>query len=281
MTSSRIARQPAESHMPARIRLIDRPPTARLCDRKHNSFKALISSGTLHEFYAARASDAAAMTGLAVGLSLPMAGGRSMLWVRHGAMKAEHGEPYTPGVREMGIDPSQLILLQPRDVISALQAGLEGARCPALGAVLIELRGESRHLDLTASRRLLLAAQRSRTTVFLLRSEAEPRPSAAETRWRVRAAPSLPLATRAPGRPAFDLTLLRRKNGAEGLRFVVEWDRDAGHFEERTAVQPSVTRTGGDSIAGTGASLPGAVVSLTLNRQGADRTPEEPFSKAG
>jgi protein ImuA len=281
MTSLRIAREPAESHLPVRSRLIDSPLTARLCDGKHNPFNTLISNDALHELYATRASDTAAMTGLAIGLSLAMAGRRSMLWVRHGAMKAEHGEPYTPGVREMGIDPSRLILLQPCDVTSALQAGLEGARCPALGAVLIELRGESRHLDLTASRRLHLAAQRSRTVVFLLRSEAEPRPSAAETRWRVRAAPSLPLAARAPGRPAFDLTLLRRKNGAEGLRFVVEWNRDARYFEERTAAPSSVTRTGGDSIAGTGTALPGTVVPLPLNRQGADRTPEEPFRKAG
>jgi protein ImuA len=281
MTLPRIARDPVLSHLPVRPRLTGRSPMAGLHDKKHNHFNGLISTGALHEFYAARAADAAAMTGLAVGLSLSLADRRSILWVRHGTMKAEHGEPYAPGLREMGIDPSQLILLQPRDVMSALQAGLEGARCPALGAVLIELRGESGHLDLTASRRLLLAARRSRIAVFLLRSEAEPRPSAAETRWRIRAAPSLPLAARAPGQPAFDLTLLRWKNGAEGLRFVVEWNRDARHFEERAAVHPSGNRTGGDSIAGSGPALPGAVAPFPVDRPDAAATPQEERRKAG
>jgi protein ImuA len=281
MTASRISHESFEPHILARRLQAGKEVPAWNFDRKYNSFNALILSGILHEFYAARASDTTAMSGLAVGLSSLMAGGRPMLWVRHGAMKAEHGEPCTPGVREMGINPSQLILLQPRDITAALQGGLEGARCPALGAVLIELRGESRHLDLTASRRFLLAAQRSRTPVFVLRSEAEPRPSAAETRWRVRAAPSLPLAARAPGRPAFDLTLLRRKNGAEGLRFVVEWDRDAGHFEERTAVQPSSNRTGGGSIAGSGPALSGAVAAFPVDRPGAVEAQQEPHRKAG
>jgi protein ImuA len=281
MTASHLSHEPFKPHTLARKHSVSKGAIAWSNDEKQSSFNSLIMNDALHEFYAARASDATAMSGLAIGLSLSMAGGRPVLWVRHGAVKAEHGEPYTPGLREMGINPSQLILLQPRDVTSALQGGLEGARCPALGAVLVELRGESPRLDLTASRRLLLAAQRSRTPVLLLRSEAEPRPSAAETRWRIRAAPSLPLATRAPGRPAFDVTLLRQRNGRDGLCFIVEWNRDTGYFEERATVQPSINRMAVDSIAGPGPTLSGAVVPLPLDRPGAVEAQQEPHRKAG
>jgi protein ImuA len=257
---------------------------AALCRPHHerrSAFNDLVAPGALHEIYALRASDAPAAFGLAIGLSLSIAQARSILWVRHAAVGAEHGAPYAPGLREMGLDPARLILLQTCDVMSTLQGGLEGARCAALGAVLIELRGETSRLDLTASRRLFLAAQRAKTSVFLLRSEAGPKPSAAETRWHVRAAPSLPLVARAPGRPAFDLTLLRRKNGREGLRYIVEWNRDAGCFEERTAAQPAIAGAGGARSPIARPPLSGAVVPLHLDRPGPDLAREEPIRKAG
>ncbi len=59
-------------------------------------------------------------------------------------------------------------------MLGILRAGAEAARCPAVGAVLMEPWGEARPLDLTASRRLTLAADQSGVTVFLLR--ARPRP---------------------------------------------------------------------------------------------------------
>jgi protein ImuA len=91
---------------------------------------------------------------------------------------------------------------------------------------VIELWGEPRPLDLTASRRLAMAAESSGVTTLLLRIAAAPAPSAAQTRWRVAAAPSLPLAANAPGHPAFDLELMRQRGGPEGLRWQVEWNRE-------------------------------------------------------
>jgi hypothetical protein len=61
----------------------------------------------------------------------------------------------------------------------------------------------------------------------------EPSPSAAHTRWQVMAAPSMALEANAPGRPAFDLTLLRHRGGRDGLHIIMEWDRDTGSFRER------------------------------------------------
>ncbi|MGL4243419.1 MAG: hypothetical protein ACRCTI_20080, partial [Beijerinckiaceae bacterium] len=131
-----------EARSPAALHRDDIGPSAAPEDAVA-SLRELISRGALHELYAGRASDAAATFGLAVGLTLQAAGGRAILCVRHAAVEAEHGALHAPGLKEMGLDPGRLILLQARDALSALQGGLEGARCPALGAVLIEIRGDA------------------------------------------------------------------------------------------------------------------------------------------
>src|SRR3546814_11674827 len=80
-------------------------------------------------------------------------------------------------------------------------------------------------LDLTASRRLALAAEKSGTTLLLLRTGADPVPSAAQTRWSVASAPSRAFAANAPGTPTFDITLLRQRSGPSGTSWRLEWNR--------------------------------------------------------
>lgn len=227
------------------------------------------SSAACHELYAARATDAAAMSGLALGLAQHTAP-RPLLWVRQAMLGYEAGAPYPPGIAELGVDPGRLILVEARDMASALQAGLEGARCAALGAVLIEIWGEARVLDLTASRRLALAAKASGILLLMVRIAARPQPSAAASRWEVRAAASRARAANAPGGPAFDLLLLRGRNRPDGARHHLEWDRDAQTFT------PFATRGNG---WGDRAALSGAVVSVPGNRPGG--AGEGRFRRAG
>lgn len=196
-------------------------------------FMALLVQAACHELYAAREADAPSATAMALGCALQFLQGRPLLWVRHDLVDLATGSAYAPGLGELGLDLAQLTLLRAREARSVLQAGLEGARCAALGAVVVELWGETRLLDLTASRRLALAAKASKTPLFLVRVAAAPQPSAAETRWQVRAAPSRALAANAPGPSIFDLTLLRHRNGQEGLRCHMEWDADARTFTAR------------------------------------------------
>ena len=103
-----------------------------------------------------------------------------------------------------------------RDAKEALQAGAEAGRCATVGATLIELFGEARAYDLTASRRLALAAAAAGAPIFVSRVGASPAPSAAASRWLVRAAPSRALAANAPGSAAFTIFLLRQRGGAAG-----------------------------------------------------------------
>ncbi len=67
----------------------------------------------------------------------------------------------------------------------ALRAGCDALSCKGLGAVVIEVVGNPKVLDLVASRRLTLAADRSGVSAILLREGACPAPSSAETRWVV------------------------------------------------------------------------------------------------
>jgi protein ImuA len=191
-----------------------------------------LARGSLHELFAAAPADAAALAGCAAGLACRAADGASMVWVRQGRVETEAGGLAAAGLAELGLAPDALLLVRARDVTAVLRAGLAALRCAALGAVIVEPWGAPRALDLTATRRLSLAAAASGVPCLLLRLAAEPRPSAAATRWRVAAAPSRPLAAHAPGPPAFELTLLRHRAGLAGRSWRLEWDRDAHAFRD-------------------------------------------------
>lgn len=191
----------------------------------------LVRAG-LHEIHAPGAAEIAAAAGFAVGLALRAARGRPLLWIRQDCLDAETGRPHPSGLAEFGLDPARLLLVRARDAQGVLRAGAEGARCPALGAVLIEPWGAPRVFDLTASRRLCLAAEASGVLTLLLRA-AEPEASAARTRWLVRGCPSRAREANAPGDPAFSIRLLRHRGGLGEREWRVEWDRDRQSFQDR------------------------------------------------
>ena len=191
-----------------------------------------IARAALHEVYAPATADLAAATGFAVGLAIRAAQERTILWVRQDVVDAETGRLHPPGLTELGLDPARVLLVRARDAEGVLRAGAEAARCPALGAVLIEPWGAPRRLDLTASRRLALAAEGSGVTTLLLRAAVVPQPSAASTRWQVASLPSRALEANAPGAPAYSLRLLRHRGGLGECEWRVEWSRDRQSFQE-------------------------------------------------
>src|SRR3546814_8425356 len=64
--------------------------------------------------------------------------------------------------------------------------------------------------------------------VIVLRGGASPRASAAHSRWTVRPAPSVPLMANAPGLPACEVELSRRRGGPSGMRWRLEWEEGEG-----------------------------------------------------
>lgn len=190
----------------------------------------------VHELYAASPADDISALGLALLLGWQKRQIERtcspLLWLRKGRNSEGQLRPYGPGLRELGIDPEAVILLLLPDARAVLRAGLDAVRDGGAAAVLIELAGKQPLLDLTASRRLALAAANTGTIVLLVRSGTDPLPSAAHTRWHVTSTPSHALEADAPGMPCFNLRLLRHKGGHDGLDIIMEWDRDTATFRE-------------------------------------------------
>jgi protein ImuA len=127
---------------------------------------------------------------------------------------------YPPGLEAFGLDGDGLIVVNGRDRVELLWAMEEGLRCPKLGAVVAEVAT----LDLTAGRRLQLAAEAGGVTGFLLL----PRPVAAAgtTRWRVSAAPSAETPWQGIGDARWHLSLERCRGGVPRA-WTVEWQAEA------------------------------------------------------
>lgn len=216
--------------------------------------------GQVHEIYAAEPDDASSAAGFVTGLAVGMCMGRGrakemarqpLLWLREQRSVQSAGILQAGGWAELGGAPGHGLVGLVPDTLSLLRAAAEALHCGKLGAVILEGWGAMRVLDLTASRRLVLAAEKSGVPLLLLRVDARPVPSAARTRWQVASAPSRALPGNAPGLPTFDLTLLRQRSGPCGLDWRLEWDRDQRQFRE--------------------APLSGAVVSVPVDRPLADR----------
>ena len=173
----------------------------RGADREHATAPALLAASLL-----AHAKDARA----------------PVLWA------TERRDLFVPGLLAAGLDPDRLIVAEaPGEVLAAME---EAARVPGLAGVVGELGGK---LDLTASRRLQLAAEMAGVPVLVVR---RPRhagvsieaPNAAATRWRVGPVPSAPASAIETG--PFSLTVGRarwrldlvRARGAEPASWIVE-----------------------------------------------------------
>ena len=207
---------------------VSRPPLAMGLAEMDHVLGGGLPAADLHEFHAASLADLPAAAGFAGALACQAAQARLLVWIRQDGLDGQAGRLYPPGLLELGLDPAAIVLVRARDAGDALRASADAARSAAPGAVLVELWGRCAPLDLTASRRLLLAARNSGVAILLLGVEAPPRPSAATTRWTVRSLPSRPLAADAPGAPTWNLALLRHRGGVQPREWQVEWDRDHG-----------------------------------------------------
>lgn len=189
-----------------------------------------VMAGQLHEVFAAEPCDSAAAAGYALLMALSVLPPHApLLWLRLAKVEQASGL-YAPGLAALGLDPAQVIMGRLPNALALLRAGVDALRCSGLGAVIMDLPGRVRELDLTATRRMTLAAEASGVTPILLRTNAQPTPSAAHSRWSVESAPSRAFPANAPGHPAFTFTLLRRRGGAAGMNWQMEWDRDTRSF---------------------------------------------------
>jgi protein ImuA len=208
-----------------------------------------LALAAVHEVFS-EGHQSAAATGFIAGLAGRLTPRRPLVWVRQDFSELESGALSMSGLCELGLDPRLLVTVRAADADAALRTAADALACDALGAVVLEVWGEARQLDLVASRKLTLAAQASGVSALLLRVAATPQPSTAETRWIVRAAhsppasPLMPAAHSMPaapwigwGAPVFDAQLVRNRHGPVG-RWIMEWKCDECLFSE-PAREPS------------------------------------------
>jgi protein ImuA len=202
-----------------------------------------------------------------------------ILWVGMAESFREAGYPYSPGIRFLhGIDPARLLVAQAEKLTDALWIAEQAAALDGFSAVLLETRGNSARLDLTATRRLHHRARDAAHPLFLVRQAAVPEPTAAPLRLIVKSAPAglrhvlgKPLA-RSIGPPGF-LVEISKNRTAPPNQFTLEWNIHARAFEERAAENPvpvvpaSEHRASAAAAAGTLLAFPAPAGSAAAGRQ--------------
>ena len=181
----------------------------------------------LHELSAAPGHSGAAV-GFAIALAaLAREPGKQTLWIATDFGTLETGALYGPGLDQFGLDTGRLLIARVARPVDALFAMEEALKCRALATVVAELGAAP---DLTATRRLSLAARDGGGIGLLLCHKPNDAPSAARTRWRIAPAPSVPDEFGGLGRTAFTLSLLRNRRGPCGT-WTVSWDHHAYAFQ--------------------------------------------------
>jgi protein ImuA len=166
---------------------------------------------------------------------------RPVLWV------ARQAELYGAGLGRFGLAPERLLLVGAAHEAEILWAMEEGLRSRAVAAVV----GELHTLDLTAARRLQLAAEAGSGTGLVLRpDDTTVGTGAACSRWRVQPWPSRDRWT------CWRLALERCRGLAGGpADWIVEWDDATGDFalaaetvdRPVAPARPAETRPGTDT----------------------------------
>ncbi|MFN3689093.1 ImuA family protein [Salinarimonas sp.] len=223
-----------------------------------------LARARLHEVMARAAGDLGAAHGFAAALAARLvaakgASGGAAVWIQDETAAREDGGLYGPGLAMHGLDPARLLLVRAKDPREALWAAEQALRCRALAAVLVEIGRLGGVYDLTASRRLVLAAREGGAAGVLVRAAAgagaEAFASAAATRWIVAARPSRPGLAGEPGAPAWTVSLARHRGGREGI-FDLEWNHEHCVLAELEALSRDRPAASGDGAGGPPAALP-------------------------
>lgn len=253
---------PAERHAP----VAQQGWTFGLADIDRHLPEAGLAADGVHEIAPAAHGDMPAALGFAAGLvvrRLASTSGddRPVLWCRLSAGTREWGRIYGHGLDGLGLARHRLLtvtLNRPDAILWTLEAALKSA---ALAGVVADVGpNASRGLDLTAVRRLMLAANAGRTPGLLLFPAPPHGATAARSRWIVAAHPSVPppFDDRAPGAPAWNIRLVRCRGGRPG-QWYVEWSHATHRFDLAAAVAGGAADPGdagdafGQPAAGAGA----------------------------
>src|SRR5215831_11614818 len=205
-----------------------------------------LALGALHEVAPQQHGDTAAALGFLVALlaRFDPTNSRPLLLVAAHRTLADHGRPHGHGLRQLGLDPARLILVETRNDRQAMWAMEEALRSRALAAV----GGAAARLDLKASQRLHLAAGEAGLPLVLLRPARADDASAAATRWRIGAAEAARDRYGLVTRTRWRTRLERCRNGRPG-DWLVEFDHAAYRFSLAAPLaDPALPRDAGAQL---------------------------------
>jgi protein ImuA len=188
-----------------------------------------LACGVLHEVSAASYGDGPAALAFLLALAslaLKAKPGLVTLVLSRRAC-AEWGRPYGHGLDRLGVDPSRLMLVEAHTDKEALWS-LEEILRSRLQPVMV-VGALAKHLDLTASRRLNLAAAALAIPLALASLANTGGESAAATRWRIGTIPASRDRFGALLNSRWSVSLERCRHGRPGTWFV-EWDHVAHRF---------------------------------------------------
>jgi len=185
-----------------------------------------LPAGWVHELWAEKPLDMGAATGLLLA-SVPD-GDSPVLWITSPMVAREHGLPYGPGLKAVGLDPARLILVRPREQRDTLWTIEEGLKVRGLAAVI----GEVGAVDLKASRRLAITAREHGTKALMLVRSTEVPASAAFSRFQLTALESAEprFDAHAPGPARLMAELIKHRGGKRPENYCMEWQHASHRF---------------------------------------------------
>jgi protein ImuA len=211
--------------------------------------------GELHELSPATSLHSGAALGFALALSVLHPASRgTIVFVQQDFAALETGMLSGLGCDAFGLDPARLLVVRassPRDALWAME---EALKTRGIAAMIGELAEDGKAADLTATRRLSLAAQKCGGLALLLRQRPMPQPSAAATRWQVAAAPGSGDGFGGLARTGFRLSLTKNRRGACGS-WILQWDHHGKRFLPALSVAvatPARDRSGDAAFAAAG-----------------------------
>ena len=211
-----------------------RPPVSFDIQALDETLGGGIACATVHEIVAASAGDLTAATGFACAVAA-RTGRKHVLLVQHDFTAWEGGNPYVPGLAQFGLSLAHFTHLRVGHIDDALWAIAEALKCRAFAAVIGEFPANTNALDLTVTRRLILAAQQGDGLGLLLRHAGTLTTNAVATRWQVAARPSRRDEFGGIGTPVFDLELTKNRFGPCG-RWTLGWNHHEQCFVEPLSV---------------------------------------------
>jgi protein ImuA len=199
--------------------------------------------GALHELSPRAPMHFGAAAGFALALASLRQGSKQTLWIQQEFAATEAGALYGPGLDLIGLASERILILRVPRAEDALWAMEETLKCRAAVTVIAELRNDGPWTDLTATRRLALAARENGGLGFLLRHRSSAAPSPAATRWEIAAISGARDRFGGLGPATFALTLVKNRRGP-CARWLVLWNHHERVFSP--ALSLGVAAAAGD-----------------------------------